>query len=311
MTRVGIVGLGQAGGITLEALRDIDGATPAAVVDPDRSVAELCVRCGVPLYRSLDDMPLAGLDAAVVATPTPSHVRVCRALVERAGPRLRVLCEKPLATDAGNVRSLFALAARRGVRLHVLYHYAYSPEVVWAWERWRGIREAHGPVIAFESRFDDPKPNLGRAERLLASSWADSGINAMSVLARFVSLERVVSGDPVGRCGRRVTLAFRSGGTVGMGSISTTWVAPAVVKTTRLTLADGTVLAYDHPAQAATLGAARKKTRSLPAASVALARYRAMLTAYLSDDPSLFGEDVSLRLHALLADGAAGRRTRS
>jgi predicted dehydrogenase len=310
VTRVGIVGMGQAGGITLDALQYIDQATPAAAVDPDRSVSELCLRHGVPLYRSLDDTPLTGLDAAVVATPTPSHVGVCRALLERAAPTLRVLCEKPLATDAGDVRSLFMLAARRGVRLQVLYHYAYSPEVVWAWERWRGIREAHGPVISFESRFDDPKPNLGRAERVLASSWADSGINAMSVLARFVSLERVVSGDPVGRCGRRVKLAFRCGDTVGTGSISTTWVAPGLVKTTRLTLADGTVMAFNHPAQAATLGKTRKETRPLPPASVALARYRAMLAAYLSDDPSVLREDVTLRLHALLAEGAAWRRTR-
>jgi hypothetical protein len=101
-------------------------------------------------------------------------------------------------------RGPITIRARRSGGRAILYHFAFSPEVIWAWRRWPVIQQAHGPVNSFTTRVDD-----GNAER------ADCSQN-------------------------------------------------------------------DPPA---------------------LDRYRTMLSAHLAGDESVLGSDVSLRLHALLADG--------
>ncbi|MDP9224162.1 MAG: Gfo/Idh/MocA family oxidoreductase, partial [Actinomycetota bacterium] len=191
LTRVVVVGLGQAGGFIIEALDCLPSVELVAGVEPKGrdSSARLGDR---PVYPSLGELPPSlDPDVIVIATPTESHVPVGVEILDRVPrPRL-ILCEKPLATQYSEALSLFRKAAKAGVRLRVLYHFAYSPEVMWASAQWPVIQESHGPVSRFTSQFDDPKRDLAIASEALVSSWADAGINAMSVLARFVTLDEI------------------------------------------------------------------------------------------------------------------------
>jgi hypothetical protein len=154
-------------------------------------------------------------------------------------------------------------------------------------------------VVSFESRFRDPKPDLAAAALVLGSSWVDSGINAMSVLARFVQLESLVAfqGDVESGCGE---LRFRSGDSVAVGRIETTWTAEHVVKVTQLALADGTIVTLDHLSQTARLGE-QTLFEAPTTTSPELTRYAAMVARYLADDAVVFDRDLMLRLHALLS----------
>ena len=302
MLRIAVVGLGQAAAFSIAALREVPGVQMVGGVDPAGSLAVAKLDADAPVYESVAAMPTTRLDLVVVATPTPTHVAVCRQLLQRVPPPPRILCEKPLATDSHAAESLFALAATRGVRLEVLFHYAFSPEVLWTRARWEAIRGEHGSVVSFESHFRDPKPDLGAAARVLGSSWVDSGVNAISVLARFVQLENLVrfQGDVESGWGE---VRFRSGDSVAVGRIETTWTAKEVVKVTQLALADGTMVTLDHLSQTARLGEQtlfEGPTTTRPE----LTRYAAMLGRYLSDDADVFEPDLMLRLHAVL--GGAG-----
>jgi predicted dehydrogenase len=304
MLRVAAVGLGQAAAFSIAALREVSGVQVVAGVDPAGTRAVAKLDTGAPVYESVAAMPTTGLDLVVVATPTPTHVAVCRHLFQRTPPPPRILCEKPLTADHGEAESLFALAAESGVRLEVLFHYAFSPEALWTRARWETIRRAHGSVVSFESRFRDPKPDLGAAALVLGSSWVDSGINAMSVLARFVQLERLVAfhGDVESGWGE---VRFRSGESVAVGRIETTWTAEEVDKVTQLALADGTTVTLDHLSQTARLGE-QTLFEAPMTTSPGLTRYAAMVGRYLSDDADVFDRDLTLRLHSLLARAGDG-----
>jgi predicted dehydrogenase len=303
LTTVVVVGLGRAGGFSIEAFERLPSVEVVAGVDPKGPEAWASL-LGRPIYASVHDLPSQlGPDLLVVATPTESHVAVCLEVLDRHLQPRSILCEKPLTPSFSEARRLFERAARAGVRLQTLYHFAFSPEVIWAWQRWPAIQRAHGPINSFAARFDDPKPDLAHASSTLLSSWVDAGINAMSVLGRFLTLEAVAdasAGAPAS-CSARVR--FRSGAHTGLGSISTDWQAPRVDKTTELELADGTTLILDHVARTAELAGDAERADFSQNDPPALDRYRTMLRAHLTGDASVYAADVSLRLHALLADG--------
>jgi predicted dehydrogenase len=307
LLRIAVIGLGRAAAHTLAALAAMPDARVVAGVDPAGAEAHARLDAGVPVYRDLRELPLDGLDVAIVATPTPSHVAVCRALLESRRPPPRILCEKPLATDLSGVEELLTLADRRGVRLEVLLHYVFCADVAWLRERWDALLAAHGPVVAFDSRFCDPKPDFEAAARALGDSWLDSGINALSVLACFVQLDRRIGYRSAGAAAV-ATIAFRSGSRSGTGRVETSWAAVALVKATQLRLADGTVVTLDHVGQSVLLdrGGSQESHGPLSANDPARFRYRAMLHRYLGDGRPALGRGASRHLHAVLSGAPAG-----
>lgn len=75
--------------------------------------------------RMLDE---AGLDAVIIATSNDSHHALALASLARG---LHVLCEKPLALDAGQGAEMVAAADRAGVVTLVPFTYHYMPVNRW------------------------------------------------------------------------------------------------------------------------------------------------------------------------------------
>ena len=156
--RTGVVGLGKGYGhaaayhddrrTCLAALCDIDAARLAATAA--RLESRHTFADPHELFRS------GKVDVVSIATPNATHYELTLAALE-AG--LHVLCEKPLALDAGQAREMAAAAAAAGRVLMVNYNYRFVPasqalkaaagtlgEVYFArsvWHRSRGIPGPH------------------------------------------------------------------------------------------------------------------------------------------------------------------------
>jgi len=292
--RVLIVGLGRAAKLAIEALADRSDASVVAGVDP---AAAAPVAPGVPVYASLEDVPRdLGIDLAVVATPTPSHAAVCLELIDGDLPVAAIACEKPLF----HVEDLLRRAQERERPLRVLYHYAHAAEVLWTAEHLDELVARHGNMRAAVARFEDAYASeLEERERVLVSSWLDSGINALSVLERFVDLQGITDTDyareqPVAGA---ATVAFAE----GEARIYTRWDVDDEVKRTTLRFDDGTSLELDHPTQTATLAG---RVVFSGEGSARLERYRRLMDAHVRGDGNVYDDETTLRLHFLL-DAAA------
>jgi hypothetical protein len=237
---VGIVGFGRIGRIHAQALAFVDGVRLVGVADPAVGAADV----GVPAFPSVDELlDEVHVDRLLVATPTPAHAETVRAVRRRWSGSITV--EKPVATTGADVDHLL-----RDPAIDIVYHAAFAPEVSWAVERLPRWRATHGGIVHVGMAFADPyKGDLARASATLGDSWLDGGINALSVLARFVL--------PLGVASRREVPATAStfetvvryrDGSEGTASILTTWAATEPSKSTRLLLADGTVVVLDHQA---------------------------------------------------------------
>jgi len=128
--RVGIVG---AGGIAnlhhIPSLLKHPSARIAAVCDVNPEAAqETARRHGIPeVYADYRDLvSRASVDAVAVCTSNDQHAPASLAAMERG---LHVLCEKPLALNAGQARELAQTAASAGVITAVNFSYRQNPAV--------------------------------------------------------------------------------------------------------------------------------------------------------------------------------------
>ena len=243
--RISWIGLGKIASHHLDACAhapDLGRPIAGCDVDPE---ARKRFEQRIATVGSLDELlERADADVIVVSTPTPTHYDVCRAVIERGGPRV-LLVEKPIATTSDDVRELIRAAARAGVELRGVYHAAYAPEVEWALGN---LAVEMRDVVRIEAEFLDP--HLPAAT--FGDSWLDSGINALSILVRFV---RIDSGEVGSVASLPTAFEANFGGSSGTREISirilTSWQASEPSKATRFHLRDGGLVVLDHQAMAA------------------------------------------------------------
>lgn len=247
-TKVAIVGLGAIGQCHVDALSCLDGIEVIAGADSTPQRELRFHGHNPPVYASTGTLLAAHQpDVLIVATPTSSHLAVCEEIAAHPQRPDQVFVEKPLS---GIWDEATTMVEQLGVRC--LYHAAYAPEVLWAADRLPSWLVEFGPVTRLEAEFADPYRD--RDQEMLAAtygtSWLDSGINALSVSSRLVTLRQAESAAPVaGRFNTyRAEIEFASAGRVGTGRITTSWDVDRAAKTSVATFASGATLHLDHQA---------------------------------------------------------------
>jgi hypothetical protein len=217
----------------------------------------------------------------------------------------RIVVEKPVATALVDVEAMFD-----DPRIHAVYHAAFAPEVEWAVSRLDAWRAAHGDVDAFDMAFADAyAADIDRATATLGDSWTDGGINALSVLARFVEPQRcTVRREVPGSCSTFETTVACGGATAG---ILTTWAAVEPSKVTRLSFADGAVAVLDHQAVLGRLevdGAISEAFAPSPTPPRLVQHYVGCFTRLFAGAGGMrsFPVETDRLLHRLLLEPAAG-----
>jgi hypothetical protein len=76
---------------------------------------------GVDLGNDVFGFSLDSADAVIVATPTPTHAAVLRALKDCGRP---ILCEKPISKDLNEVGAVLSELQRAGAQLQMVNQYA-------------------------------------------------------------------------------------------------------------------------------------------------------------------------------------------
>lgn len=108
MTHLAICGVGNIGKVH-ENLLSIRGCRIAGIFDANEAAAEdVAARFSLRRYPSLDNlMSDSKINAVVVATPTDSHLDLCRRALDA---RKHVFVEKPLAGTLEDARAIVAIA---------------------------------------------------------------------------------------------------------------------------------------------------------------------------------------------------------
>jgi predicted dehydrogenase len=122
--RVGVVGTGSIGRNHARIFSELAAVEFAAIHDTNATTAqEMAARFGAKPCASLDEFAEL-VDAATVATPTPSHFPVGTFLLERGR---HVLIEKPITEHTADAKALAQLAHERGLVLQVGHIERFNP----------------------------------------------------------------------------------------------------------------------------------------------------------------------------------------
>jgi predicted dehydrogenase len=122
--KAGVIGLGGIGKNHARILADLPDIQFTAVLDVNRATAgEMAERYGVRAADSLEEFTEL-VDAATVATPTPTHHSIAKHLMERGR---HVLIEKPITEETRHAQELVDIAGRGGLVLQVGHVERFNP----------------------------------------------------------------------------------------------------------------------------------------------------------------------------------------
>jgi predicted dehydrogenase len=301
-----LIGAGTAGNTHLRAVEEIPTLTVVGVVDPN--IRDMVTFRGknLPLYGSiLDASRICEPDVIVIATPTPTHSELCREAADCL-PESVILVEKPAADNLPDAQWLLnGLAGRQPV--NVALHMAFAPEVAWGYDLTLVEAPDLGDPVSIESWSADPyQAHLDSAKARLGNSWIDSGINALSVIERFV---RVVDRISLRKLGDESWSAFEGKFLCEVGTrqleaaVLTSWRVTDATRSTRIRYSSGAELVLDHHAVAGYLvvkGAVSEVFGSDGIIPRRDTHYRSLYKSWLVDRKPIFPNGAALRLHNLL-----------
>lgn len=150
--RVGVIGLGRAGQVHLDAWQKIEEVRVVAACDPAVSSRRRARQIGLAAYADpLAMLAREQLDAVSIASPPLHHAPIAIACMH-AG--VDVLCEKPLAINGRAALRMTDAAARSGRTLLLATKFRHVPDLVAAREL---IAAGEiGDPVAFEIDFSSP-----------------------------------------------------------------------------------------------------------------------------------------------------------
>jgi len=114
---VGVIGVGRIGVFHAETLAGLGDVAQVTVADVDPGRArEVASRLGVGVLEAPEALLASGIDAVVVAAPTPAHAPLLE-LAAAAG--LPVFCEKPVALELDVLDDVSAVVERASILVQV------------------------------------------------------------------------------------------------------------------------------------------------------------------------------------------------
>lgn len=122
--RIGVVGTGHIGRNHARLLAELAGKDFTAIYDANVETAgEMARQYGAKATSSLEEFASL-VDAATIATPTPTHFDIAKFLLEHGK---HVLVEKPITETTADARALALLATQRGLALQVGHVERFNP----------------------------------------------------------------------------------------------------------------------------------------------------------------------------------------
>jgi myo-inositol 2-dehydrogenase/D-chiro-inositol 1-dehydrogenase len=151
---VGVVGVGRIGSLHASTLRTLEGVSRLTLTDADAARARRAAsELGVGTADGPEALVAAGVDALVIAAPTPAHASLLR-LAADAG--LPAFCEKPVALDLPALDDVIEHVERAGILVQIGFQRRFDAG-------YRAARDAVdggalGNVLVLRAATHDPAP---------------------------------------------------------------------------------------------------------------------------------------------------------
>ncbi len=255
MLKIAFIGLGHVARYQIEATKyvhDIEVVGAHDIVSDRASILPSTVAFYESLATLIDN---SGADVFIVSTPNKTHFEIGMEILQKDRS---LLIEKPCAISKDDLYVLRKEIEQRRQFCAIALHASYALDLLWYLEQLEEGKINFGALNSFFSGFYDPYYVNGEIVQSavgLCGSWIDSGINALSVIAKLIDMRNVVMCE--GRMTRIASLScseiqgtasfeFLDKGRLGRGMIDTNWALGINRKRTHLYYEEGTEVILDH-----------------------------------------------------------------
>lgn len=188
---IALIGIGHVAEYQLQALKLSKYFRIVAACDLDSQKSSL-VPNDVKFTTEIDTLLGAtDIDLYIISTPTKIHYLQAKKMIV-AG--MNVLVEKPCCLSSEELNDLVALSKEHNVFFHTAFHAMHALDVKWFLSHHADFGIDLSDLSFFSCGFFDPYYVDNKLENCalgLIDPWYDSGINALSVICKFIDPERL------------------------------------------------------------------------------------------------------------------------
>jgi D-galactose 1-dehydrogenase len=243
MLKIALIGLGHIAQHQIEAIKHVEDIEIVGAHDIVLERSSL-LPSSVRFYETFDSLiNNCGADLFMVSTPNKTHFEIGMNVLQK---NRALIIEKPCSVNQQDLNALQQEIKNSGQFCAVALHASYALDLLWYTEQLQSGKLDYGLLNGFFSGFYDP--NYVNGEVLpsaigLGGSWLDSGINALSVIARLINIEKVsveegrmtvIDSLPCSEIQGAATLSFAASDYLGKGIIDTNWALGINRKRTHL-----------------------------------------------------------------------------
>lgn len=190
MKKVAIIGLGKISAPHIKGLlNNKDKYEIVSVCDINGELKSVANVLEVAFYKDyLDVAKKEDVDIVLVLTPPSTHYEIAKHFLLN---KKNVLVEKPGVLEIDDLHDLVAIAKENDVFFDVMFHWYHGSEVI----ALGGMINDFGNLKKIEAMAFDPytmsdQKTVAPKFVELSGAWLDSGINILSMLARFVDVRK-------------------------------------------------------------------------------------------------------------------------
>jgi len=184
---VGVVGVGRIGAFHVRTLRALGDVATVTLADAEPAHASrVATETGAEVAETVEALVKAGIDALVIATPTPGHAPLLR-LAAAAG--IPAFCEKPVALDVATMDDLVAEVERAGILVQIGFQRRFDAGYAAARDAVAGGRL--GNLLVVRAATHDPAPPAEAYVAAAGGIFRDLHIHDFDAV-RYVSGQEIV-----------------------------------------------------------------------------------------------------------------------
>lgn len=262
MIDIAIIGLGHIGKIHLDSINSSKFFLLKAICDVNISKYESLVESSVKKFKDYKILlQEKDINTIIIATPNNTHFKIAKDAIQNG---FNIILEKPATDNLVRLREIESLSIKKKVKVYYSFHASVSLETNAFLNLYLKEKKSFGELTSFNSFFYDPylannklRPNA----KGLENCWLDSGINALSVIDRFIpasSLELIEtrktflngSSEVIQSLSNTYAIKNQKGVIYGSGTIETAWDQNINQKITYLFFGkNNKVIILDHSKQ--------------------------------------------------------------
>ena len=262
MINIAIIGLGHIGKIHLATIKANKHYLLKAICDKDIYKYDSLVESSVKKFKDYKILlEEKDLNTIIIATPNNTHFEIAKDAIQNG---LNIILEKPATDNLVRLKEIESLSIKKKVKVYYSFHASSSLETNAFSNYYLEKKKSFGELTSFNSFFYDPyltNNNLKQNAKGLGNCWLDSGINALSVIDRFIpvsSLELIetrttfINGSTkvIQSLSNTYAIKNQKGRIYGSGTIETAWDQNINKKITYLFFGkNNKVIILDHSKQ--------------------------------------------------------------